>query len=145
MSLRLEGFNLLEIICEILYATHHMIHKKKSTGKTKQKGETNSCYKPAFAYNPYFNIYITWVLSSPNCTLALPASWRFSHQKMHSGDFPGGPVVKNLPFNAGDTDSIPGQETKIPHALEQLSPCPITTEAGHSKEDPPCLNQDPMQ
>ena len=23
-------------------------------------------------------------------------------------DFPGGPVVKNLPANAGDTDSIPG-------------------------------------
>ena len=22
-------------------------------------------------------------------------------------DFPGGPVVKNLPANAGDTDSIP--------------------------------------
>ena len=59
MSLRVEGFNLLEIICEILYATHHMIHKKESTGKTKQKGETNSCYKPAFAYNLYFNIYIT--------------------------------------------------------------------------------------
>ena len=24
------------------------------------------------------------------------------------GDFPGGPVVKNLPTNAGDTGSIPG-------------------------------------
>ena len=23
-------------------------------------------------------------------------------------DFPGGPVVKNLPVNAGDMDSIPG-------------------------------------
>ena len=36
-------------------------------------------------------------------------------------DFPGGTVVKNLPGNAGDTGSIPGQETKIPHAAEQLS------------------------
>ena len=35
-------------------------------------------------------------------------------------DFPGGPVVKNLPSNAGDAGSIPGQETKIPHALGQL-------------------------
>ena len=34
------------------------------------------------------------------------------------GDFPGGPVVKNLPSNAGDAGSIPGQETKIPHAEE---------------------------
>ena len=36
------------------------------------------------------------------------------------GDFPGGPVVKNLPSNAGDTGSIPGQGTKIPHAMRQL-------------------------
>ena len=27
---------------------------------------------------------------------------------MHSLDFPGGPVVKNLPANAGDVGSIPG-------------------------------------
>ena len=36
-------------------------------------------------------------------------------------DFPGGPVVKNPPCNAGDTSSIPGQGTKISHAAEQLS------------------------
>ena len=43
-------------------------------------------------------------------------------------DFPGGPVVKNLPCNAGDAGSIPGQGTKIPHAAGQLSPCATTTE-----------------
>ena len=32
------------------------------------------------------------------------------------GDFPGGPVVKNLPSNAGDESSIPSWGTKIPHA-----------------------------
>ena len=48
-------------------------------------------------------------------------------------DFPGGPVVKNPPSNAGDTASIPGQETKIPHAVGQLSPRATTTEPG-------CLN-----
>ena len=37
------------------------------------------------------------------------------------GDFPGGPVVKNPPSNAGDAGSIPGWGTKIPHALGQLS------------------------
>ena len=31
-------------------------------------------------------------------------------------DFLGGPVVKNLPSGAGDTGSISGWETKIPHA-----------------------------
>ena len=44
------------------------------------------------------------------------------------GDFPGGPVVENPPSNAGDAGSIPGQGTKIPHALGQLSPCATTTE-----------------
>ena len=37
-------------------------------------------------------------------------------------EFPGGPVVKNPPCNAGDVGSIPGQGTKIPYAAEQLSP-----------------------
>ena len=36
-------------------------------------------------------------------------------------DFPGGPVVKNPPSNAGDTGVIPGRGTKIPHAVGQLS------------------------
>ena len=38
-----------------------------------------------------------------------------------SKDFPGGPVVKNLPSNAGDAGSIPGLGTKIPHMAGQLS------------------------
>ena len=37
-------------------------------------------------------------------------------------DFPGGPVVKNPPCNAGDMGSIPAQGTEIPHTTEQLSP-----------------------
>ena len=37
-------------------------------------------------------------------------------------DFPGGPVVKNLPSNAGDVGAIPRRETKIPHAVGQLNP-----------------------
>ena len=32
--------------------------------------------------------------------------------------FPGGPVVKNLPSNAGDEGLIPGGGTKMPHATE---------------------------
>ena len=39
-------------------------------------------------------------------------------QKNIAGDFPYSPVVRNLPSNAGDMGSIPGQETKIPHATE---------------------------
>ena len=51
--------------------------------------------------------------------------------KKKKRDFPGGPVVKNLPYNAGGTGSIPGQGTKIPHAAGQLSPCATTTELVH--------------
>ena len=40
----------------------------------------------------------------------------------YDGDFPGGPVVKNPPPNAGDVSSIPGQRTKIPHAKSQIPP-----------------------
>ena len=43
-------------------------------------------------------------------------------------DFPGGPVVRNLPANAGDMGLIPGLGAKIPHAERQLSPCAPTTE-----------------
>ena len=43
-------------------------------------------------------------------------------------NFPGGPVVKNLASNAGDAGLIPGQGTKIPHAIEQLSQRASTTE-----------------
>ena len=40
-------------------------------------------------------------------------------------------MVKNPPCNVGDMNLIPGQETKIPHASEQLSPgspCGATAE-----------------
>ena len=40
----------------------------------------------------------------------------------HLGDFPGGPVVKNPPCNAGDMSLIPGWGDKITRAMEQLSP-----------------------
>ena len=40
---------------------------------------------------------------------------------MNLWHFPGGPVVKNLPGDAGATGWIPGQGTKILHAAEQLS------------------------
>ena len=41
---------------------------------------------------------------------------------------PGGPVVKNPPSSAGDTDSVPGWGTKIPPDSEQLSPGATTAE-----------------
>ena len=40
----------------------------------------------------------------------LPSKWQMRES-------PGGPVVKNLPCNAGGTGLIPGWVTKIPHAM----------------------------
>ena len=45
----------------------------------------------------------------------------------------GDPVVKNLPCNAGDIGSIPGQGTRIPHTEEQLSQRATATEPAHSR------------
>ena len=41
----------------------------------------------------------------------------------YSWGFPGGPMVTNPPFNAGNTGLIPDQGTKIPPAVGQLSLC----------------------
>ena len=41
---------------------------------------------------------------------------------MQYKNFPRGPVVENPPSNAGNMSSIPGQGTKIPHVVGQLSP-----------------------
>ena len=46
----------------------------------------------------------------------------FGVKSIPLGDFPGGPVVKNLPCNAGNVGSIPGRGTKTSQAAEQLSP-----------------------
>ena len=43
-------------------------------------------------------------------------------------DFPGSPVVKNLPCNAGNVGLIPGQDSKIPYAMNQLSLRTTTSE-----------------
>ena len=55
-----------------------------------------------------------------------------------SRDFLGDPMVNNLPCDAGDVGLIPGQGTKIPHAMKQLSPF-ITT------KETVCRNQDLTQ
>ena len=68
------------------------------------------------------------------------------NRKRHMRDFPGGPVVKNLPCNAGDMCSVSDQRTKIPRIAGQLSPstaahvlwspCATTRESVCSQQDP---------
>ena len=59
-----------------------------------------------------FTIAKTW--KQPKCMLT--DEWI---KKKWYRDFPGGPVVKNPPSNEGDTSSIPGRGTKIPHAAKR--------------------------
>ena len=66
-----------------------------------------------------------------------------------SGNFPGGPMVKNLPSSAEDSGSTPDWGTKIPYVMGQLSPCATTTEHTNSEarglqlEKPGRCNKDP--
>ena len=53
-------------------------------------------------------------------------------------DFPGGPVAKNPPSNGGNVGSIPGQGTKIQHAVGQVSP-------KSQVEKPACHHEGPPQ
>ena len=51
-------------------------------------------------------------------------SWVIDHgnstsQLLSSRGFPGGPVVKNLPCNEGDTDSIPGPGRSLCHGVTE--------------------------
>ena len=57
--------------------------------------------------------------------------------------FSGGPVVKNLSSNEGDTGSIPRQGTKIPHAAGLPRPRAATTEPAHSGARVPQLERSP--
>ena len=50
-------------------------------------------------------------------------------------------MVKNPPSEAGDMGSIPGQETKIPYAMGQLSPHAATTEPMCHNESSRMLQQ----
>ena len=50
------------------------------------------------------------------------------------GDFPGGSVIKNPPCKAGDAGSTSGQGTRIPHAVEHLSPLATAKESMRHNE-----------
>ena len=68
-----------------------------------------------------------WAPSCMNCGSLMKEKDTLKTDQVR--DFPGGPVVKNLPASAGDTGSSPGLGTKIPHAVGQLSLRATATEA----------------
>ena len=60
----------------------------------------------------------------------------FAESEKQDRDFPGGPLVKNLPCNAGDACRIPGWGTKTPHVTEQLSLRATARESVHQNQRP---------
>ena len=62
--------------------------------------------KPAVAS---FQVYVTWLqnLSFWFLILGYTLVVRYNRKRNECGDFPGGPIVKNLPDNAGDMGLIP--------------------------------------
>ena len=65
----------------------------------------------------------------------------FLIKTLPGGNFPGGPVVKKPPSNAGDAGLITGRGTKIPHAAGQLNPHATTTKPVHSGAHAPQLER----
>ena len=63
---------------------------------------------------PYGLQALKYLLCDP-LQIKLAESWFRRTRMKTSCDFPGVPVVKNLPCNAGDVSSTPGQGTKVPH------------------------------
>ena len=57
--------------------------------------------------------------------------------KTNTWDFPGGLVIKNPPFDAGDVGLIPWEGTKILHAAEQLSLCAASSDCAPQTESRP--------
>ena len=82
-----------------------------------------------FLANPIYNLNLILRKDKTNPNLGTVYKITTSTlQKCRGQDFPGGPVVKYPPSNAGDAGLIPGWGTKIPHAAGQLSTHATTTE-----------------
>ena len=74
---------------------------------------------------PFFTDGMMWMQKiSKNLQKNKPLRTNNEHQ-----DFPGGPVVKRPPCNAGDAGSVPGPGTKIPRTAGLLSLRVTTREA----------------
>ena len=82
-------------------------------------GEPHGQYeKPLISSYNLLSIYESGIALSKDSAYV----YSFNPKKALGRDFPGGPMVKKPPSNAGDKGLIPGRGTKIPHAMGQLRP-----------------------
>ena len=63
---------------------------------------------------------------------ALISGKKSTFKECNKRNLPGGPVLQDLPSNAQDSCSIPGQGTKTQHAAQKINPHTATTEPPHS-------------
>lgn len=88
---------------------------------------TSHCVHPFFSWAHRAFLWLSpWILFQADCSspwflVALLRFYIIPSFKNIPQDFPGGPVVKIPPSNAGDTGSIPGQGNKIIYAMGHLS------------------------
>ena len=68
--------------------------------------------------------------TSEVCVNAHPANKDVQIRCNEPWEFPGGPVVKTSPSNAGGVDLIPGQGTEAPHTSTLAWQIPWTEEPG---------------
>ena len=64
-----------------------------------------------------------------------------NHRKVLNRDFPGGPVIRSQPCNAGNTGLIPDRRTRIPYAAEKLVLRTTTRESVCCDERSPMMPQ----
>ena len=94
-----------------------------STGNYIQYPVTNHNGKEYMCVCVYVSMYV-YITESLCCTAEINKTLQINYTSIifffflkRPRDFPGSPVVKTLPSNAGGVGSIPGQGTKIPHAM----------------------------
>ena len=101
--------------------SHHLISTSWETSADANMKQKNHPVKPCSNFWPTG----LWA----NKTLLLENKTKKNEWK--DRDYPGGPLAKNLPWNAGRMGSIAGWGTKIPHASGQLSP-PTSIRSPHA-------------
>ena len=100
----------------------HFVNKNVSIKRENARFKLKNTH---FSYNPIRKKYQSPIPSNEilyNKLKKYSHIWNVLSQERKYWDFPAGLVVKNPPSNAGDVGSIPGQGTKIPHDMGQLSP-----------------------
>ena len=66
-----------------------------------------------------FFFFFNATMGTPSFALVQAGGVRWESRAQTCWHFPGGPVVKTSPSNAGDEGSIPGRGAKMPHSMQR--------------------------